>query len=128
MLEKRSMSYSDGPVPVPVDDTFLHENVKRIFICDTGNRTLNLHLYTLCYSVFDKYFSVDEWIHKHNVLLFWQVKPVVHVFQVWWHLTDLSGSFDLQVGAIGTSIEWTAGLVFGTVLVWSGNGPILVFY
>lgn len=46
MLEKRSMSYSDGPVPVPVDDTFLHENVKRIFICDTGNRTLNLHLYS----------------------------------------------------------------------------------
>lgn len=41
---------------------------------------------TLCYSVFDKYFSVDEWIHKHNVLLFWQVKPVVHVFQVRWHL------------------------------------------
>ncbi|KAF3338017.1 pachytene checkpoint protein 2 [Carex littledalei] len=59
MLEKRSMSYSDGPVPVPVDDTFLHENVKRIFICDT-----------------------DEWLHKHNVLLFWQVKPVVHVFQL----------------------------------------------
>ncbi|XP_078172971.1 pachytene checkpoint-like protein isoform X2 [Carex rostrata] len=59
MLEKRSMSYSDGPVPVPVDDTFLHENVKRIFICDT-----------------------DEWIQKHNVLLFWQVKPVVHVFQL----------------------------------------------
>lgn len=36
----------------------------------------------LCYLVFDKYFSVDEWVDKHNVLLFWQVKPVVHVFQV----------------------------------------------
>ena len=36
MLEKRSLSYVDGPVSVPVDDPFLMENVHRICICDTG--------------------------------------------------------------------------------------------
>ena len=25
---------------------------------------------------------VDEWVKNHDILLFWQVKPVVHVFQV----------------------------------------------
>ncbi|XP_042499041.1 pachytene checkpoint protein 2 homolog isoform X2 [Macadamia integrifolia] len=59
MLEKRSLSYVNGPVPVPDDDTFLKENVQRICICDT-----------------------DEWVEKHEILLFWQVKPVVHVFQL----------------------------------------------
>lgn len=59
MLETRSLSYTDGPVPVPADDPFLIENVQRICICDT-----------------------DEWVENHNVLLFWQVKPVVHVFQL----------------------------------------------
>ncbi|EHA8587889.1 hypothetical protein COCNU_scaffold003477G000030 [Cocos nucifera] len=59
MLEKRSLSYIDGPVPVPVDDTFLLENVQKILICDT-----------------------DERVDNHKVLLFWQVRPVVHVFQL----------------------------------------------
>ncbi|KAK9108225.1 hypothetical protein Syun_024236 [Stephania yunnanensis] len=59
MLEKRSMSYADGPVPVPIDDSFLSENVERICICDT-----------------------DQWAENHEILLFWQVKPVVHVFQL----------------------------------------------
>ncbi|XP_017973870.1 PREDICTED: pachytene checkpoint protein 2 homolog isoform X2 [Theobroma cacao] len=59
MLEKRSLSYVDGPVPVPIDDPFLMENVQRIRICDT-----------------------DEWVKIHDILLFWQVKPVVHVFQL----------------------------------------------
>ncbi|XWS47647.1 hypothetical protein CRYUN_Cryun13aG0002100 [Craigia yunnanensis] len=59
MLEKRSLSYVDGPVPVPIDDPFLMENVHRIRICDT-----------------------DEWVKNHDILLFWQVKPVVHVFQL----------------------------------------------
>ncbi|KAI4343704.1 hypothetical protein L6164_011021 [Bauhinia variegata] len=59
MLEKRSLSYNDGPIPVPLDDAFLAENVQRISICDT-----------------------DEWANNHNVLLFWQVKPVVQVFQL----------------------------------------------
>lgn len=36
MLEKRSLSYIDGPIPVPLDDPFLTENVERIRICDTG--------------------------------------------------------------------------------------------
>lgn len=36
MLETRSLSYTDGPVPVPADDPFLIENVQRICICDTG--------------------------------------------------------------------------------------------
>ncbi|KAE8705250.1 Pachytene checkpoint protein 2-like protein [Hibiscus syriacus] len=59
MLEKRSLSYIDGPIPVPNDDQFLMENVYRICICDT-----------------------DEWVKSHDILLFWQVKPVVHVFQL----------------------------------------------
>ncbi|XVF08426.1 hypothetical protein REPUB_Repub07fG0002700 [Reevesia pubescens] len=59
MLENRSLSYVDGPVPVPIDDPFLMENVHRIRICDT-----------------------DEWVKNHDILLFWQVEPVVHVFQL----------------------------------------------
>ncbi|KAH6832309.1 pachytene checkpoint-like protein [Perilla frutescens var. hirtella] len=59
MLEKRSMSYTDGPIPVPLDDTFLVDNVQRICICDS-----------------------DVWVEKHDILLFWQVKPVVHVYQL----------------------------------------------
>ncbi|XP_039056318.1 pachytene checkpoint protein 2 homolog [Hibiscus syriacus] len=26
--------------------------------------------------------SSDEWVKSHDILLFWQVKPVVHVFQL----------------------------------------------
>ncbi|CAK9137542.1 unnamed protein product [Ilex paraguariensis] len=59
MLEKRSLSYVDGPIPQPFDDPFLVENVQRICVCDT-----------------------DEWVDNHDILLFWQVKPVVHVFQL----------------------------------------------
>ncbi|KAL0341576.1 UNVERIFIED_CONTAM: Pachytene checkpoint protein 2 [Sesamum calycinum] len=59
MLEKRSMSYTDGPIPVPLGDAFLVDNVERICICDS-----------------------DVWVEKQDVLLFWQVKPVVHVFQL----------------------------------------------
>ncbi|CAI9112753.1 OLC1v1013243C2 [Oldenlandia corymbosa var. corymbosa] len=59
MLDNRSMSYADGSIPVPLDDPFLFQNVQRIAICDT-----------------------DEWLENHDVLLFWQVKPVVHVFQL----------------------------------------------
>lgn len=33
------MSYEDGPIPVPTDDTFLVENVQRISICDSGSLT-----------------------------------------------------------------------------------------
>ncbi|KMT10708.1 hypothetical protein BVRB_5g118170 [Beta vulgaris subsp. vulgaris] len=59
MLEKRSLSYINGPVPVPDDDQFLVENVQRICICDT-----------------------DEWVKNGEVILFWQVKPLVHVYQL----------------------------------------------
>lgn len=59
MLEKRSLSYVDGPIPIPFDDPFLIENVLRICVCDT-----------------------DEWVKNHDILLFWQVKPVVQVFQL----------------------------------------------
>ncbi|XP_073284214.1 pachytene checkpoint protein 2 homolog isoform X2 [Primulina huaijiensis] len=59
MLEKRSMSYADGPIPVPVDNSFLVDNVQRICICDS-----------------------DMWVEKNDVLLFWQVRPVIHVFQL----------------------------------------------
>lgn len=59
MLENRSLSYVDGPIPVPIDDQFLMEHVQRISICDT-----------------------DEWVENHVILLFWQVKPAVHVYQL----------------------------------------------
>ncbi|KAL9439110.1 hypothetical protein AB3S75_024720 [Citrus x aurantiifolia] len=59
MLEKRSLSYVDGPIPIPIDDPFLVENVQRICVCDT-----------------------DEWVKNNDILLFWQVKPVVQVFQL----------------------------------------------
>jgi hypothetical protein len=36
MLENRNLSYVDGPIPVPLDDPFLTENVERICIGDTG--------------------------------------------------------------------------------------------
>ncbi|KAI5014633.1 pachytene checkpoint protein 2 homolog [Hordeum vulgare subsp. vulgare] len=59
MLESRSLSYVDGPVQIPPDNSFLVEHVKRIQICDT-----------------------DELIENHKILLFWQVKPDVHVFRL----------------------------------------------
>ncbi|KAL9264101.1 Pachytene checkpoint protein 2-like protein [Drosera capensis] len=59
MLEKRSMSYTDGPIPIPGDDPFLVEHVLSINICDT-----------------------DEWVEKGEILLFWQVRPAVHVYQI----------------------------------------------
>ncbi|KAJ4827189.1 nucleolar component of the pachytene checkpoint [Turnera subulata] len=80
MLEKRSLSYVDGPIPVPLDDPFLVENVQRICICDT-----------------------DEWVKNHDILLFWQVKPVVHVFQLSEEgpCEDLGGD-----GQLSTFNEW----------------------
>jgi hypothetical protein len=36
MLENRNLSYVYGPIPVPLDDLFLTENVERICIGDTG--------------------------------------------------------------------------------------------
>ncbi|XP_057516693.1 pachytene checkpoint protein 2 homolog isoform X2 [Amaranthus tricolor] len=59
MLEKRSLSYTNGSVPVPNDEQYLIDNVQRICICDT-----------------------DEWVKSGEVLLFWQVKPLVHVYQL----------------------------------------------
>ncbi|XP_050224221.1 pachytene checkpoint protein 2 homolog [Mercurialis annua] len=80
MLEKRSLSYADGPIPVPVHDSFLSENVQRISICDT-----------------------DEWTKNHDILLFWQVKPIVHVFQLSEEgpCEDLSGD-----GQLSSFNEW----------------------
>lgn len=37
MLEKRSLSYIDGPIVIPHDDQFLVDNVQRICVCDTGD-------------------------------------------------------------------------------------------
>ncbi|XP_057853723.2 pachytene checkpoint protein 2 homolog isoform X1 [Cryptomeria japonica] len=59
MLEKRSLTYSDGPVTIPTDDPFLLENVRSIYICDTDGR-----------------------VDNHEIHLFWQVTPVVHVYQL----------------------------------------------
>ncbi|CAJ1974955.1 unnamed protein product [Sphenostylis stenocarpa] len=61
MLEKRSLSYINGPIPVPLDEAFLADNVQRICVCGC---------------------DTDEGMHTDNVLLFWQVKPIVHVFQL----------------------------------------------
>ncbi|PON96742.1 ClpA/B family [Trema orientale] len=80
MLEKRSLSYIDGPIPVPPEDSFLTENVERIHICDT-----------------------DEWVQNNDILLFWQVKPDVHVFQLSEEgpCEELSGD-----GQLSTFNEW----------------------
>ncbi|KAJ6374371.1 hypothetical protein OIU78_029981 [Salix suchowensis] len=80
MLEKRSLSYADGPIPVPSDDQILFENVQRISVCDT-----------------------DEWVNNHDILLFWQVKPVIHVFQLSEEgpCEDLSGD-----GQLSSFNEW----------------------
>ncbi|KAE8678227.1 Pachytene checkpoint protein 2-like protein [Hibiscus syriacus] len=80
MLEKRSLSYIDGPIQVSNDNPFLMENVHRIRICDT-----------------------DEWVKSHDVLLFWQVKPVVHVFQ----LSEEGPCEELTVdGQLSSFNEW----------------------
>ncbi|XP_074345671.1 pachytene checkpoint protein 2 homolog isoform X3 [Apium graveolens] len=75
MLEKRSLSYIDGPIVIPHDDQFLVDNVQRICVCDT-----------------------DVWVENHDILLFWQVKPVVHVFQLSEEgpCEDLSGDSNLS--------------------------------
>ncbi|XP_009604467.1 pachytene checkpoint protein 2 homolog [Nicotiana tabacum] len=80
MLEKRSMSYEDGPIPIPIDDLFLAENVQHICVCDT-----------------------DVWVENRDILLFWQVKPVVHVFQLSEEgpCEELSGD-----GQLSTFNEW----------------------
>ncbi|KAJ8566020.1 hypothetical protein K7X08_008596 [Anisodus acutangulus] len=80
MLEKRSMSYVDGPIPIPIDDLFLAENVQHICVCDT-----------------------DVWLENRDILLFWQVKPVVHVFQLSEEgpCEELSGD-----GQLSTFNEW----------------------
>ncbi|CAL0327663.1 unnamed protein product [Lupinus luteus] len=81
MLEQRSLSYNDGPIPVPPDETFLADNVQRICVCDT-----------------------DEGMHNDSVLLFWQVKPVVHVFQ----LSEEGPSEEISSdGQTSTFNEWT---------------------
>ncbi|KAK1359650.1 pachytene checkpoint protein 2-like [Heracleum sosnowskyi] len=75
MLEKRSLSYIDGPIVIPRDDQFLVDNVQRICVCDT-----------------------DVWVENHDILLFWQVRPVVHVFQLSEEgpCEDLSGDSNLS--------------------------------
>lgn len=37
---------------------------------------------------------LDEWVNNHKVLLFWQVRPVVYVFQVY---VDALGKFSIGV-------------------------------
>ncbi|XP_059310534.1 pachytene checkpoint protein 2 homolog isoform X1 [Lycium ferocissimum] len=80
MLEKRSMSYADGPIPIPIADLFLAENVQHMSVCDT-----------------------DVWLENRDILLFWQVKPVVHVFQLSEEgpCEELSGD-----GQLSTFNEW----------------------
>ncbi|XP_073054046.1 pachytene checkpoint protein 2 homolog [Primulina eburnea] len=46
MIEKRSMRYADSSIPVPMDNSFLVDNVQRICICDT-----------------------DTWVENHDILL-----------------------------------------------------------
>ncbi|KAI4342521.1 hypothetical protein MLD38_027142 [Melastoma candidum] len=81
MLEKRSLSYTDGPIRVPTEDAFLAENVQSIRICEA-----------------------DEGTQEHGVLLFWQVKPVVHVFQ----LSEEGPCEELTTdGQLSSFHEWT---------------------
>ncbi|KAK9203198.1 hypothetical protein WN943_013452 [Citrus x changshan-huyou] len=77
MLEKRSLSYVDGPIPIPIDDPFLVENVQRICVCDTV-KWFPIH----DSEMYEFVGIVDEWVKNHDILLFWQVKPVVQVFQL----------------------------------------------
>ncbi|KAL4193372.1 hypothetical protein AMTRI_Chr06g176530 [Amborella trichopoda] len=79
MLEKRSLSYTDGPIPVPMDDLFLSENVQRICICGT-----------------------DDGEDNRGILLFWQVQPVVHVYQL---IEDGPGE-DISGGDLSSFREW----------------------
>ncbi|KAH9776415.1 Pachytene checkpoint protein 2-like [Citrus sinensis] len=77
MLEKRSLSYVDGPIPIPIDDPFLVENVQRICVSDTV-KWFPIH----DSEMYEFVGIVDEWVKNHDILLFWQVKPVVQVFQL----------------------------------------------
>ncbi|ERN13833.1 pachytene checkpoint protein 2 homolog isoform X1 [Amborella trichopoda] len=79
MLEKRSLSYTDGPIPVPMDDLFLSENVQRICIC-----------------------GKDDGEDNRGILLFWQVQPVVHVYQL---IEDGPGE-DISGGDLSSFREW----------------------
>ncbi|KAJ9568305.1 hypothetical protein OSB04_004271 [Centaurea solstitialis] len=81
MLEKRNLSYVDGPIDIPLGDAFLVDNVQRICVCDT-----------------------EEWVGNHDILLFWQVKPLVHVFQ----LSEEGPSEDLDGDSqLSSFSEWT---------------------
>eukprot|EP00249_Psilotum_nudum_P036438 c731_g1_i1 orf=200-1618(+) len=67
MLEKRSLSYSDGPIVVLEEDgPYLLENVQSIHICDTDNQSSGL----------------DGQTCSNKVFLFWQVILNVHVYQL----------------------------------------------
>lgn len=60
------------------------ENEKHFF-WEGGGRDYTGELFLFFFLLFLmlKYFIfVDEWVQNHEILLFWQVKPVVHVFQV----------------------------------------------
>lgn len=49
MLEKRNLSYNDGPIPVPLDEPFLVDNVQKMCVCDTGMHLIHLFSYlTIC--------------------------------------------------------------------------------
>lgn len=66
MLENRSLSYRDGPIPVPSDDPFLLENIKRIQICDSGDwQSVNFENYFVCnchsLNVYDIFLLFCRW-------------------------------------------------------------------
>lgn len=82
----------DGPIPVPIDDLFLAENVQHICVCDTGIESfVSIDSVSVAKTSFTKltlgynahiFAFVDVCLENRDILLFWQVKPVVHVFQV----------------------------------------------
>lgn len=39
-------------------------------------------LQTVEFYMLEIFFLIEEWVQNHDILLFWQVKPSVHVFQV----------------------------------------------
>lgn len=66
MLEKRSLTYMDGPIPLTEgDDPFLLENIQSICICDTENEGI-----------------LDVQRSNNIVLLFWQVILNIFVYQL----------------------------------------------
>lgn len=73
MLEKRSLSYNDGPIPVPLDEPFLADNVQRICVCDTGIYVIHLFIFNCLDGnllIWLLSFLI-EWVARYETSLIW---------------------------------------------------------